>query len=101
MKDGDEPTIPAVQALHQQKVRVQGFMMPLEPGDKQKHFLLSSVPTTFNFCVPAGPEGLIEVRSTVAVRYTLEPVVMEGLLAVLKDDPYGLFYRVVEAQPVN
>ncbi|WP_374435694.1 DUF3299 domain-containing protein [Inhella sp.] len=96
------PTFPAaVQALHQQKVRVQGFMMPLEPGDKQKHFLLSSVPTTCNFCVPAGPEGLIEVRSTVAVRYTLEPVVMEGLLAVLKDDPYGLFYRVVEAQPVN
>lgn len=96
------PTFPAaVQALHQQKVKVQGFMMPLEPGDKQKHFLLSSVPTSCNFCVPAGPEGLIEVRSTVPVRYTLEPVVMEGLLAVLKDDPYGLFYRVVEAKPVN
>jgi len=91
----------AVQALHQQKVRVQGFMMPLEPGDQQKHFLLSSVPTSCNFCVPAGPEGLIEVRTTVPVRYTLEPVVVEGLLAVLKDDPYGLFYRVVEAQPVN
>jgi hypothetical protein len=26
-------------------------------------------------------------------------VVMEGLLSVLKDDPYGLFYRLVEAQP--
>jgi len=96
------PTFPAaVQALHQQKVKVQGFMMPLEPGDKQKHFLLSSVPTSCNFCVPAGPEGLIEIRSTVPVRYTLEPVVMEGLLAVLKDDPYGLFYRVVEAKLVN
>jgi len=91
----------AVQALHQQKVKVQGFMMPLEPGDRQKHFLLSSVPTSCNFCVPAGPEGLIEVRTTVPVRYTLEPVTVEGLLAVLKDDPYGLFYRVVEAQPVN
>ncbi|MBB5204204.1 hypothetical protein HNQ51_001497 [Inhella inkyongensis] len=89
----------AVQALHQQKVKVQGFMMPLEPGDRQKHFLLSSVPTSCNFCVPAGPEGLIEVRSTVPVRYSLEPVVVEGLLAVLKDDPYGLYYRVVEAKP--
>lgn len=89
-----------VAALHQQKVKIQGFMMPLEPGDRQKHFLLSSVPTSCNFCVPAGPEGLVEVRSLTPVRYTLEPVVVEGVLAVLKDDPYGLFYRVVEAQPV-
>lgn len=88
-------------ALNEKPQRIQGFMMPLEPGDKQKHFLLSSVPTSCNFCVPAGPEGLIEIRSTVPVRYTLEPVVMEGLLAVLKDDPYGLFYRVVEAKLVN
>ncbi|MFO0121123.1 MAG: DUF3299 domain-containing protein [Inhella sp.] len=90
---------PEVAALHQKKVKIQGFMMPLEPGDRQKHFLLSSVPTSCNFCVPAGPEGLVEVRSLTPVRYTLEPVVVEGLLAVLKDDPYGLFYRVVDAQP--
>jgi hypothetical protein len=88
-----------VLGMHQQRVKIQGFMMPLEPGDRQKHFLLSSVPTSCNFCVPAGPEGLVEIRSLTPVRYTLEPVVMEGLLSVLKDDPYGLFYRLVEAQP--
>jgi uncharacterized protein len=92
------PTFPApVQALNDKTVRVQGFMMPLEPGDKQKHFLLSSVPTTCGFCVPAGPEGLIEVRSKTPVRYTLEPVTVEGKLAVLDKDPYGLFYRVSDA----
>ena len=89
------PIFPAsVQALHQQKVKVQGFMMPLEPGDKQRHFLLSSVPTTCSFCVPAGPEGLIEVYTKQPVRYSLEPVLVEGVLAVLNDDPYGLYYRV-------
>ena len=71
-------------------------MMPLEPGDKQHHFLLSSVPTSCNFCVPAGPEGLIEVRTKQAVRYSLEPVVVEGILAVLSDDPYGMYYRVTD-----
>lgn len=91
----------AVQALHQRKVKVQGFMMPLEAGEKQSHFLLSSVPTTCQFCVPAGAEGLIEVRTMVPVKYTLDPVVVEGLLAVLKDDPYGLYYRVTDAQPVR
>ena len=88
---------PAVQALHDRIVRVQGFMMPLEPGDKQRHFLISAVPTTCSFCVPAGPEGLIEVRSKTPVKYTLEPVLLEGRLAVLANDPYGLFYRVIDA----
>jgi hypothetical protein len=92
------PTYPAaVQALNERTVRVQGFMMPLEPGDKQRHFLISSVPTTCSFCVPAGPEGLIEVRSKTPVKYTLEPVLLEGKLAVLNNDPYGLFYRVSDA----
>ncbi len=93
------PTFPAeIQALHQQRVKVQGFMLPLEPGDRQSHFLLSSVPTSCSFCVPAGPEGLVEVRTLTPVRYTLEPVVVEGLLAVLKDDPFGLYYRVIEGK---
>lgn len=95
------PTFPAnVQALDSKTVRVQGFMLPLEPGNKQKHFLLSSVPTSCGFCVPAGPEGLIEVRSKTPVAYTLEPVVVEGKFAALAKDPYGLFYRVTDALPM-
>lgn len=90
-----------VQALNNQTVKLEGFMMPLEPGDKQRHFLLSSVPTTCSFCVPAGPEGLVEVRSRTPVKYSLEPVLLEGRLAVLSNDPYGLFYRIVDAQPVQ
>ena len=94
------PSYPAaVLALNERMVRVQGFMLPLEPGDKQRHFLISSVPTTCSFCVPAGPEGLIEVRSKTPVKYTLEPVLLEGKLAVLNNDPYGLFYRVMDAVP--
>jgi len=90
-----------VQALNNQTVKLEGFMMPLEPGDKQRHFLLSSVPTTCSFCVPAGPEGLVEVRSRTPVKYSLEPVLLEGRLAVLSNDPYGLFYRIVDAQPIQ
>jgi uncharacterized protein len=96
------PTFPEpVRALNKKTVKVQGFMMPLEPGDRQKHFLLSSVPTSCSFCVPAGPEGLIEVRSKTPVKYSLEPVVVEGVMAVLDNDPYGIFYRVTEAQPTS
>lgn len=94
------PIFPApVQALNDKTVRLQGFMLPLEPGDKQKHFLLSAVPTTCSFCVPAGPEGLVEVRASTPVKYSVDAVLVEGRLAVLKDDKFGLFYRIVDATP--
>jgi hypothetical protein len=88
-------------ALHQRKQRVQGFMMPLEPGEKQSHFLLSSVPLTCSFCTPGGPESMIEVKTRTPVKYTMEPVTVEGTFAVLNDDPYGLYYRVTEAVAVK
>ena len=90
-----------VQALNQKSQRVQGFMMPLEPGEKQKHFLLSSVPLTCSFCTPGGPESMIEVKTKTPVKYVMEAVVVEGQFAVLNDDPYGLYYRMTDAVPVK
>jgi hypothetical protein len=96
------PVFPAlVMALNQKSQRIQGFMMPLEPGEKQKHFLLSSVPMSCSFCVPGGPESMVEVKTKTPVKYSLEPVVVEGQFAVLKDDPYGLYYRISDATPVR
>lgn len=92
---------PPQQALHQKTQRLQGFMMPLEPGEKQTHFLLSSVPLTCAFCVPGGPESMVEVKTKSPVAYTLDPVTVEGKFALLADDPYGLYYRVTEAVGVK
>ncbi len=88
-------------ALNQKTQRLQGFMMPLEPGEKQKHFLLSSVPLTCGFCVPGGPESMVEVKTKTPVAYTMDPVVVEGRFAVLADDPYGLYYRITDAVGVK
>lgn len=88
-------------ALNQRKQRIQGFMMPLQPGEKQTHFLLSSVPLTCSFCTPGGPESMVEVKSKTPVAYTLDPVTVEGIFAVLNDDAYGMFYRVTDAVPVK
>jgi uncharacterized protein len=88
-------------ALNQKTQRVQGFMMPLEPGEKQTHFLLTSVPMTCSFCVPGGPESMVEVRTRTPVKYTLDPVIVEGKFATLSDDPYGLYYRITEAVAVK
>jgi hypothetical protein len=88
-------------ALDQKPQRIQGFMMPLEPGEDHTHFLLSAVPLTCGFCVPGGPESMVEVRTKSPIRYTLEPVVVQGRFATLTNDEYGLYYRVTDAVPVK
>lgn len=92
---------PAQTQLNQKSQRVQGFMVALEPGEKQTHFLLSSVPLSCSFCTPGGPESMVEVLTRTPVRVTLEPVVVEGRFLVLADDPYGLYYRMTDAQAVK
>ncbi len=92
---------PGQLALNQKTQRIQGFMMPLDPGEKQKHFLLTSVPMTCSFCIPGGAESMVEVKTRTPVKYSLEPVVVEGRFAVLQDDPYGLYYRVTDAVSVK
>ena len=90
-----------VSALDQKQVKLQGFIMPLQTGDKQTHFVLSAMPTTCAFCLPGGPESLVEVKTKTAVKYTFDPVVLTGKLSVLKDDPQGVFYRLTDAVQSN
>jgi uncharacterized protein len=91
----------SVSSLDQKQVKMQGFMMPLQTGERQSHFVLSAMPTTCSFCLPGGPESLVEVKAKTPVKYTFEPVVLTGKLTVLKDDPAGVFYRLTDAVPAN
>ena len=102
VKDRFHPQFSAgVAALDAKEVKIQGFMMPLEMGDKQSHFILSSTPQSCAFCLPGGPESLVEVKTKTPIAYGMEPVVLTGKLAVLKDDPTGVFYRLTDAAPAK
>jgi hypothetical protein len=91
----------SVAALDSKTVKLQGFMMPLEMGEKQAHFVLASMPTTCAFCVPGGPESMVEVKMKTPVKYTFDALVVAGKLTVLKDDPSGIFYRITDAEPAK
>ncbi len=86
-----------ITALDGQVIRVQGFMMPLDIGDKQRRFLLLAAPPHCSFCLPAGPDAMIEVRAKSDVRYGFDAVSLSGKLQVLRDDPAGLYYRLLDA----
>jgi hypothetical protein len=75
--------------------------MPIEAGQTHSYFLLSAWSPTCPFCQTAGPEAMVEVRARTAVKYSIDPVVVEGRLMLLENDPSGVFYRLVEAVPAS
>lgn len=87
----------AVTALDKKEVKVQGFMLPLQMGDQQSHFVLAAMPQSCAFCMPGGPEQMVEVKAKRPVAYGFEAIVLSGKLEVLKDDPTGIFYRLTDA----
>ena len=104
IKQGDKIVLrfsDQILGLDMKPVRVQGFILPLDLGDQQHHFLLSAVPPHCPFCLPAGPDALVEVEAKERIDYSPEPVVVAGKFAVLKDDPTGVLYRLTEAAPVG
>lgn len=101
VKDKFLPEFPAsVRKLDRQDVKIVGFMLPLQTGERQTHFLLTVTSQTCAFCVPAGPEGIVEVKAKTPVRVTFDPVLIAGRLEVLRDDPMGVYYRLIEGEPI-
>ncbi len=90
-----------ITALDKKEVKLQGFMMPLDMGEKQKRFILSALPPSCAFCLPGGPDQLVEVQAKTPVKYGFDPIVVTGKLIVLRDDPMGLYYRLTDAVPVS
>ena len=90
-----------IAGLDKKEVKLQGFMMPLEMGDKQKRFILTAMPPSCAFCLPGGPDQLVEVQAKTPVKYGFEPIVISGKLTVLREDPMGLYYRLTDAVVVS
>jgi uncharacterized protein len=92
---------PAISALDGKKLQVEGFMIPLDIGDNQRRFLLVAAPPHCSFCLPAGPDSMIEIRATKGVRYRFEAVSLSGTFQLLRDDPAGLYYRLTDAASID
>ena len=87
-----------IRKLDKQDVKVYGFMMPLEQTRLQKRFLLASFPPHCPFCMPGGPESMVEVVADQAVEFTYEPIIVAGRMAILEDDV--VYYRLTNANAV-
>jgi hypothetical protein len=95
------PVFPAaVQALNGRRVKIAGFMMPLENASRQRHFVLLAYPPGCPFHLHAGPDQFVEVKATTAFPVEIEQaIVVEGVLELTGQDESGIFYRLKDARP--
>jgi hypothetical protein len=88
-----------IKDLDRQSVKLYGFMMPPDQSEKQSRFPLSPFPPHCTFCMPGGPESLVEVVATTPVKFTWEATVISGKMNVLENDI--VCYRLTDAQSVK
>ena len=46
-------------------------------------------------------DQLVEVQAKAPVKYGFDPIILSGRFQVLRDDPMGLYYRLVDAVPIS
>lgn len=95
-----KPVFPSeVKALAGKRIRVAGYMMALEKGPKQKHFVLLAYPPGCPFHFHALPNQFIEIYADTPVTLNEEDVtVVSGVLELLGHDERGIFYRMKQAK---
>jgi uncharacterized protein len=91
---------PRLIELDKQEVKLYGFVMPLSTSSRQKHFLLSPLPSHCPFCVYQGPDSLVEVIAKTPVEFNQwEPILVTGRFELVNDAQ--LFYRLTNAEAVK
>jgi hypothetical protein len=101
-KDGYEVEKPkfskTLQAFHQKKITLKGYIIPVEEVGGGEKFMLSMYP--FNlcyFCGAAGPESVVEVETAEKITFTTKQIVLEGILILNERDPDHHIYILKSA----
>ena len=92
---------PEIKLLENKQILIQGYMFPLDQGDKQRTFLLLPFPVTCPYHVHASSNLIIEVHAKKPVNYSYEAINISGKLELVPDDDlYNIFFRLKEAKIV-
>ncbi len=87
-----------IKKLDGEMVTVKGFIIPTEGYKSHKEFIFSAYPYSMCFfCGGAGPETVMEVITSKAVKYTAEAITLRGKLVLNADDINRLMYGLEEA----
>ena len=91
---------PEVVAMAGRRIRVGGFIVPLDGSDRTRDFLIGvNTPVCF-YHPPGDPNEVIEVKALAPVDWTDRPVTVEGTFTLIRNSQAGGFFRLVNARAV-
>ncbi len=89
-----------VKSLDGKRIKVAGWMTPLENGSTQKHFVLLAYPPGCPFHFHAAPNQFIEVYADTPFPTNETKVhIVSGVLELTGQDESGIFYRLRASKP--
>ena len=82
-------------------ITIKGYILPYQlPGENT--FIFSAYPnSSCYFCGGAGPESVMEVKSSKKIFYSAKPIVIRGRLKLNPSDYDHLMYILVDAERVD
>ena len=94
---------PELVALAGKKIKIKGFMFPLDETEDQKTFLFGPFPLNCPFQYHVQSNLVIEVHADKnPVAFTYDPVTLEGILELVPEDrENSTFYRLKDAAAVE
>ncbi len=88
-----------VVALEGKEITIRGYIIPTNGYVSPKEFVLSAYPfSQCFFCGGAGPETVMEITCTEAIKYTPNPVTLKGVLQLNGGDANRLIYALNKAK---
>ena len=92
-------TYPAeVKALAGKEMTITGFIFPLEPSEKFKHFLLSARTPTCQFCPPGEPNEVLDVWLDKPIAWKEDAVKVTGTFELMNNPELGVFFALKKAK---
>jgi len=92
---------PDVRGMDGRDIDANGFVLPLDGSDNTRHFLLTKRTPVCLFCPPGEPNEVIEVRSKKAIAWDDDLVTMKGRFKLTNDGEKGVFFMLMDAEPVR
>ncbi len=88
---------PEVKALAGKQITIKGFMLPIEPTEKFKHFILSKRTPTCPYCPPGEPNEIVEVFTKDPVKYNDGLISVTGKFELINNQNFGMFFKLDNA----
>lgn len=95
---------PEVKKLDKTKIRIKGYMFPIDADEKQSEFLFGPFPLNCPFQYHVSPALVIEAHTAqdFPIKFSYDPITIEGTLELVPEDKdLSTFYRLKDVKLIK